>query len=104
LSGRFRAPNDAAEQILSQRWHPIQDLLTQLGIRMKEVWVDIVEEIVKAVDFVFRLAEKITDALAPVVSFLQMAEGVLAKAAQFVGNQLGPVGAAIGAGGRSPTR
>ena len=80
----LQARLDAAEQILSQRWHPIQDLLTQLGIRMKEVWVDIVEEIAKAVDFVFRLAEKITDALAPVVSFLQMAEGVLAKAAQFV--------------------
>jgi hypothetical protein len=95
----LQARLDAAEQILSQRWHPIQDLLTQLGIRMKEVWVDIVEEIAKAVDFVFRLAEKVTDALAPVVSFLQMAEGVLAKAAQFVGNQLGPVGAAIGAGG-----
>jgi hypothetical protein len=36
-------------QILSQRWHPIQDLLTQLGIKMKELWVDIVEEIAKAV-------------------------------------------------------
>src|SRR5215831_16936022 len=95
----LQARLDTAEQILSQRWHPIQDLLTQLGIRMKEVWVDIVEEIAKAVDFAFRLAQKIVDALAPVVSFLQMAEGVLAKAAQFVGNQLGPVGAAIGAGG-----
>ena len=27
-------------QILSQRWHPIQDLLTQLGIKMKELWVE----------------------------------------------------------------
>ena len=34
----------------AQHWHPIQDLLTQLGIRMKEIWVDIVEEIAKAVD------------------------------------------------------
>ena len=50
-------------QILSQRWHPIQDLLTQLGIKMKELWVDIVEEIAKAVDFAFKLGEGIADAL-----------------------------------------
>ena len=53
----LQARLDAAEQILSQRWHPVQDLLTDLGIRMKEVWVDIVEEIAKAVDFVVKLAE-----------------------------------------------
>jgi hypothetical protein len=95
----LQARLDAAEQILSQRWHPIQDLLTDLGIRMKEVWVDIVEEIAKAVDFVVKLAETIANALSPVVSFLQMAEGVLAKAAQVAGNGLGPIGALLGAAG-----
>jgi hypothetical protein len=35
------------KKILSQRWHPIQDLLTQLGIKMKEAWVDIVEAMAK---------------------------------------------------------
>jgi hypothetical protein len=95
----LQARLDAAEQILSQRWHPVQDLLTDLGIRMKEVWVDIVEEIAKAVDFVVKLAETIANALSPVVSFLQMADGVLAKAAQVAGNGLGPIGALFGAAG-----
>jgi hypothetical protein len=56
---------DAAEKILSQRWHPIQDLLTQLGIKMKETWVDIVEAIAKAVDAVFKFGERIAEALSP---------------------------------------
>ena len=90
---------DAAEKILSQRWHPIQDILTQLGIKMKEAWVDIVEAIANAVDFVFKLADKIATAIAPLMDFLKMADQVLARAAQFAGNALGPIGAAISAGG-----
>jgi hypothetical protein len=89
---------DAAEKILSQRWHPIQDLLTQLGIKMREVWVDIVEAIAKAVDAVFKLGEQIANALSPVASFLQTAAGVLAKAAPMVGVTLGPIGSLIGGG------
>jgi hypothetical protein len=89
---------DAAEQILSQRWHPIQDLLTQLGIKMKEAWVDIVEAIAKAVDLVFTLAGKIADALAPLLGYLARAEQVLALAGR-VGSAIpGPIGAAFSVG------
>lgn len=75
---------DAAEKILSQRWHPIQDLLTQLGIRMREVWVDIVEAIAKGVDAIFRLGEATVKAMAPAMEFLQTAAGLLAKVAPYV--------------------
>ncbi|GIQ73186.1 hypothetical protein [Bradyrhizobium sp. RD5-C2] len=76
---------DAAEKILSQRWHPIQDLLTQLGIKMKETWVDIVEEIAKAVDAVFKLAERIGAALSPMVDFMHGIGDLLQKAAPYIG-------------------
>jgi hypothetical protein len=54
----LQARLEAAEQILSQRWHPVQDLLVQLGIKMKESWVDIVEAIATAVDFVSKLGDR----------------------------------------------
>lgn len=50
---------DAAEKILSQRWHPIQDLLVQGGIAMREVWVNIVEKIAAAVDALGNLLAKL---------------------------------------------
>jgi hypothetical protein len=53
---------DAAEQILSQRWHPLQDLLVQGGIAMKEAWVNIVENIAAAVDWAGRLIGKLGEA------------------------------------------
>jgi len=95
----LQARLDAAEQILSQRWHPVQDALAQLGIKMKETWVDIVEAIATGVDVVFKLGQKIADALAPLMDYIRSAESLLAKAAQFVGAGAGPVGAAISAGG-----
>ncbi|ODM77798.1 hypothetical protein [Bradyrhizobium elkanii] len=76
---------DAAEKILSQRWHPIQDVLTQLGIKMKETWVDIVEEIAKAVDAVFQLGTRIASALSPLVDFMHTAGDLLQKAAPYIG-------------------
>jgi hypothetical protein len=48
---------DAAEKILSERWHPIQDLLTAGGIAMKEAWVGIVEQIAAAVDGLVKVLE-----------------------------------------------
>jgi hypothetical protein len=95
----LQARLEAAEQILSQRWHPVQDLLVQLGIKMKETWVDIVEAIATAVDFVFKLGERIANALAPLLDYIKQAEALLAKAAQFVGAGAGPVGSVISAGG-----
>ena len=53
---------DAAEKILSQRWHPIQDLLTEAGIKMREAWVGIVEKIASAVDWAARLMGKLAEA------------------------------------------
>lgn len=50
---------DAAEKILSERWHPIQDLLTAAGIAMKEAWVDIVESMATAFDWAAKLVEKL---------------------------------------------
>ncbi|XUM25113.1 phage tail tape measure protein (plasmid) [Bradyrhizobium oligotrophicum S58] len=92
---------DAAEKILSQRWHPIQDILVQLGIKMKEVWVGIVEAIAQAVDAVFRLGQRIADALGPATDYLRAAANLAGKVAQFAGNGLGPVGAMIGLGGKA---
>lgn len=87
---------DAAEKILSQRWHPIQDLLTQGGIAMKGVWVDIVETIAKGVDWIAKLIEK----LGAVPAWFATGLRYLAGAAAAVGPALGPVGAALGIGGR----
>jgi hypothetical protein len=88
---------DAAEKILSQRWHPIQDLLTQGGIAMKGIWVDIVEIIAKGVDGVAKLIEK----LAAVPAWFSSGLRYLSGAAAAIGPALpGPVGAVIGVGGR----
>ncbi|WP_316234671.1 hypothetical protein [Bradyrhizobium sp. SZCCHNR1020] len=97
----LQARLDAAEQILSQRWHPIQDLLVQLGIKMKEIWVDIVEAIAAAVDAVFKLAGRIGDMLAPLLDYIKQAENLLGKAAQFAGAGLGPVGSVLSLGGKA---
>lgn len=87
---------DAAEKILSQRWHPVQDLLTQGGVKMREVWVDIVETIARGVDWLAKLIEK----LAAVPAWFATGLRYLAGAAAAVGPALGPVGAALGIGGR----
>lgn len=50
---------DAAVKILEQRWHPIQGLLTALGVQMHATWVSIVETIASGVDWVTRLIEKL---------------------------------------------
>jgi hypothetical protein len=50
---------DAAEKILSERWHPIQTILTDLGVKMREVWVGIVEQISFAVDGLVKALEYI---------------------------------------------
>ncbi|MDB5618470.1 hypothetical protein [Tardiphaga sp.] len=53
---------DAAVKILEQRWHPIQDLLTQAGIGMHQAWVGIVESIATAVDWATKLVGKLAEA------------------------------------------
>ena len=59
---------DAAVKILEQRWHPIQDILTNLGIKMQTIWVNIVSAIASAVDAVFRLASFTKPSLLAVTS------------------------------------
>lgn len=88
---------DAAEKILSQRWHPIQDILTNLGIKMRETWVGIVEAIANAVDVVFKLGERIASALSPLVDFIHTAGDLLGKAAPYLALVPGGLPAAAGA-------
>ncbi|MCK1536888.1 MULTISPECIES: hypothetical protein [unclassified Bradyrhizobium] len=84
---------DAAVKILEQRWHPIQDLLTQGGIALRSTWVDIVFNIAQAVDYVVKLAEKIPTIQMPEWMKTGWKAGVTAAA----GAVAGPVaGAAVG--------
>ena len=46
---------DDAEKILSQRWHPIQDLLTEGGFKLREAWVGIVEAVAAAFETFLKL-------------------------------------------------
>lgn len=48
-----------AVEILSQRWHPLQKLLTAAGVEMHAAWVSIVETIAKGVDWVTKLIDKV---------------------------------------------
>jgi hypothetical protein len=50
---------DAAEKILSERWHPIQDLLVQGGIAMKGAWVSIVESMATGFDWLSKMVAKL---------------------------------------------
>lgn len=85
---------DAAEKILSQRWHPIQDALTSLGIKMKEAWVAIVEQIAAAFDLIAKMIDKIPPAFWTIVGTgVSLASGAAAAVA-------GPVGTLFGIGGR----
>jgi hypothetical protein len=88
---------DAAVAILEQRWHPIQDLLTQQGIKMQAAWVGIVEAVATGFDWVTKLVLKINEI--PQTFWDYAKNGVHAAAAGVaaVGPALGPAGAAVGA-------
>lgn len=88
---------DAAVAILEQRWHPIQDLLTDQGIKMQAAWVDIVASIASAVDGVTKLVLKIAEIPQTFWDYAKTgihaaATGVAAVAPAL----LGPPGVAIG--------
>lgn len=78
---------DAAEKILSERWHPIQDLLTAGGIAMKGVWVDIVEAVASAFDWTVKLVES----LQPVLQYLPAIGNALLSAIAAIAGPLGAV-------------
>lgn len=52
---------DAAEKILSERWHPIQNILIDLGLKMREGWVNIVEAIAAAFDWLNKFVDKLSN-------------------------------------------
>ncbi len=58
-SAELQSRLDAAEKILSQKWHPIQDLLVEGGFKMRQVWVWIVEQIAAAFDWAAKLLDTI---------------------------------------------
>lgn len=97
---------DAAVKILEVRWHPVQDLLTAAGLKMREVWVGIVEVIAKAVDMITGFAQKVIDFLAQAFGWVakivdQLPDwaktGAKASASLVAGAVAGPaVGAATG--------
>jgi hypothetical protein len=86
---------DAAVAILEQRWHPIQDLLTQAGIKMQSAWVGIVEAVANAVDWVAKLVMKIGEI--PQTFWDYIKKGATTAAPLIGGAVAGPFGAAAGA-------
>ncbi|MGB3490770.1 MAG: hypothetical protein WBA62_21995 [Xanthobacteraceae bacterium] len=96
---------DAAIAILEQRWHPIQDLLTQLGIKMQAAWVGIVEAIANAVDGAAKLVMKIGEIPASFWAYLAKGASVVVPAVgAAAGAVFGPVGAVAGyAAGKAST-
>lgn len=88
---------DAAIAILEQRWHPIQDLLTQLGIKMQAAWVGIVEAIANAVDGAAKLVMKIGEIPASFWAYVAKGASVMLPAVgAAAGAAFGPVGAVAG--------
>lgn len=94
---------EAAVKILETRWHPIQNLLTQLGVKMHEIWVGIVETIASAVDWVAKLAIAVADALGPYLKYLQMAQNIVSRASAAAAPAFGPAGVAVGVIGAGVT-
>ena len=84
---------DAAMKILEQRWHPVQDVLTAGGIKMKEAWVSILETVASVFDGIMNLINKIPAAFWTLVAKAGAVVG-------YVGGLLpGPFGAPLVAAG-----
>lgn len=79
---------NAAVTLLEQRWHPIQDLLTQGGILMQTAWVNIVSAVAAAFDWVVKLVGM----LQPLLQYLPTFATALTAAFTAA---LGPFGAII---------
>lgn len=96
----LQARYDAAIKLLEQRWHPIQDLLTQLGVRMHAAWVGIVEAIAQAFDGAARLVTKIGEITPAFWDYVKRGANAVGTAAAVVGPSVPGVGTGIGIGGR----
>lgn len=98
-ASELKARYDAAVKILETRWHPIQDALTQLGIRMQTAWVGIVEAIAQAFDAAARLVAKIGEIPQTFWGYIRGGANVLGKGVAAVAPSIPVVGPVIGAGG-----
>ena len=85
---QIQARFDAAYKTLSERWHPLQEILTDLGTRLKLEWLSFLEAVAgvatvfeKAYNWVARLAA---------VGFDNVKQG-LRQAAGLQGSQFGPL-------------
>lgn len=96
----LQARYDAAIKLLEQRWHPIQDLLTQLGVRMHAAWVGIVEAIAQAFDGAARLVTKIGEIPQAFWDYVKRGANAVGNAAAAVGPTVPGIGTGIGIGGR----
>lgn len=83
---------DAAVAILSQRWHPIQDKLTELGIRMQAAWVGIVESVATGFDWAAKLVAKLGEVPEGFWSYLKSGLNVASGVAAALP---GPIGAGL---------
>jgi gas vesicle protein len=89
---------DAAVTILEQRWHPIQNALTDLGVKMHEAWVGIVEAIAQAVDQIYKFVGKIGEIAQPFWDFVKPGVNAAANVvARVAPGAPGIPGVAIGA-------
>jgi hypothetical protein len=88
---------DAAVAILEQRWHPVQDVLTQLGIQMQIAWVNIVSAIAGAVDGAIKLVQQIGNIPQAFWDYVKSGIHGAATAVATVAPYIPPIGAIGGA-------
>jgi hypothetical protein len=87
---------DAAVTILEQRWHPIQDLLAEQGIKLQAAWVGIVEAVATGFDWVAKLVLKINEIPQTFWDYARTGVHAAATGVAAVAPALGPAGAGIG--------
>ena len=98
-AAELQARYDAAVKLLEQRWHPIQNLLTQLGVQMHTAWVGIVEAIAQAFDNATKLVVKIGEISPNFWDYVRRGANAVASAAAAVAPSVPVVGPALGVGG-----
>lgn len=99
-ASELQARYDAAIKLLEQRWHPIQDLLTQLGVRMHTAWVGIVEAIAQAFDGAVRFVSKINEITPAFWDYVRRGANAAGTAVAAAGSTVPVIGAAVGIAGR----
>lgn len=98
-AAELQARYDAAVKLLEQRWHPIQNLLTQLGVQMHTAWVGIVEAIAQAFDNATKLVVKIGEISPNFWDYVRRGANAVGGAVAAVAPSVPVVGPALGVGG-----